>query len=103
MTLLLADFCKLRVSASETRKPGKPFSRAYLSESPPVKSNLWKRLSLVISIKSLQNMLLCCKIKRHHYFVELAKQSAATEGYSWSRQVKRGGMCCYILQEEEGL
>ena len=40
MTLLLADFCKLRVSASETRKPGKPFSRAYLPEPHPVKSNL---------------------------------------------------------------
>ncbi len=40
MTLLLADFCKLRVSASETRKPGKPFSRAYLPELHPVKSNL---------------------------------------------------------------
>ena len=39
MTLLLADFCKLRVSASETRKPGKPFSRAYLPEPHPVKSN----------------------------------------------------------------
>ena len=39
MTLLLADFCKLRVSASETRKPGKPFSRAYLPELHPVKSN----------------------------------------------------------------
>ena len=35
LTLLLADFCKLRVSASETRKPGNPFSRAYLPKPQP--------------------------------------------------------------------
>ena len=32
LLLLLADFCKLRVSGSETRNPGEPFSRAYPSE-----------------------------------------------------------------------
>jgi len=35
LLLFLADFWQLRVSGSETRNPGEPFSRAYPSEQPP--------------------------------------------------------------------
>ena len=40
LPLFLADFCKLRVSGSETRNPGEPFSRAYPSEQSPVNYSL---------------------------------------------------------------
>ena len=40
LPLFLADFCKLRVSGSETRNPEEPFSRAYPSEQLSHDNNL---------------------------------------------------------------